>query len=231
MRRFTEQKCCRETRSQKTVFGKFSRLFYWDEHCEIQANVADIDVSPAETSISSNHTMREPNVGTTVPGQLQDEHPVPELNDSSKVYEGYVIYGEKCRIRSYDYADPVILKEYFADEPRRCPGGAKPFLFYPVLNSTTGRSCIGVNETVLEEWYGGDIEEWTCIYREIGRDLDSEIIDMNFAFGETKTLKVGDCPSEEFIWIRCKPEESTRDGISRLLPVLVKMTPISMELF
>lgn len=133
---------------------------------------------------------------------------MPVVNARPKNYKDSVIDEEKCRIRNYDFNDPVILERYFTSEPTPCPEYAKPFLFYAVVNPTTGRSCVGLNHTVLKKLYGDSIDPETCTYREVIRNVKSKVIDSSFEFGPTKALTVGHCPAEEFIWIECTiPEE------------------------
>ena len=139
-----------------------------------------------------------------LPGQPGDERLVPRLKNSSRIYEDYIIYEEKCRIRNYNPEDPAIMKKFFSKEPRWCPENAEPLIFHPVADLAAGKSCIGLDSTAFNKSYGGDFNGWNCSYREVIRDLKSAVIDMHYVFSERKELNVGDCPTEEFIWIKCE---------------------------
>lgn len=190
-------------------------------HClpEIQGSVLITDFFPLGTPLGSHHSTEGPAADLTS----------PVLNGPPNIHDVYVVDEERCKIKNHDYNDPEILKEYFAEEPEMCPGNAKPFMFHPVVNATSGRSCVGVDDTVLREWYGGDFGKWSCTYREVVRDLDIVVIDISYAFGEQKALKDGDCPEEEFIWIECEPAERMENGILRVLPLLVRTTASSLH--
>lgn len=138
-------------------------------------------------------------------------HPVLKLVNRTKIYESYLIYGEKCHIRKYDHNDPEIHRQYFMDPVPDCPPDAKPFVFRPEIDSAAGRSCIGVDNAVARQSYGDSVGKWNCTYKEAIRDTNQRIIDKHFYFGEKKPLRMNDCPIEEFIWIECK-----RPGNGRL---------------
>lgn len=143
------------------------------------------------------------------------------LDDSSDIHGRYELYLEKCRIRKYDPNDPETLEKYFTEEVTECPTDAKPFVFYPEINATAGRSCVGIDRDAASESYGGEVERWNCIFRGVARDWSKDPVDRNFHLGSPLKLKAGDCPSEEFIWIECgRPGQSKNYQQPLMLPVV-----------
>lgn len=178
-----------------------------------------------EVMSSSEESPEESDLTSAPEALFQDDRPIPFPRDLSKKYDKYVIYEDTCRIRSYDYKDPALMKKYFSKEPKMCPKNAKPFFFYPVMNLTAGHSCVGVNTSVFNKSYlseGGELGKWSCTYKEAIRNLNYQVIDKHYDFGKKKPLKAGDCPKEEFIWIECDRPGTNETYQQPLMLPLVK---------
>ena len=102
-------------------------------------------------------------------------------------------------------------------------------MFRPIMDLSEGRSCVGLDETVSNEWYGYDIDDWGCTYKEVLHDLSRGIMDLSLSFGEEKTLKVGDCPPEEFIWIECKLKSWGQSKLKKMLGFLKHLVSMMPE--
>ncbi|XP_003742251.2 uncharacterized protein LOC100904315 [Galendromus occidentalis] len=164
------------------------------------------------------------NAGTSAPPENTAGIPlsVPEAPSTSDIFEHFAIYTEKCRIRDYDYNDPIVLKEYFSGEIAHCKPDAKPFVFRPEMNLTGGFSCIGFDAEISRLHYNATTEDWKCIYKECIRGERYQIIDGHFDYGATRAFVPGDCPPYEYLWIECILEKQNIRNYSQplLLPVV-----------
>ena len=64
------------------------------------------------------------------------------------------------------------------------------------MNKTGGYSCVGVNETLHEEFHRSSFKLDNCTYKQAVREPKHFKIDYYYEFTKSKPLSVGKCPPE-----------------------------------
>lgn len=153
---------------------------------------------------------------------IQQRGPVPGIANTTNIYETYAIYTSKCRIRDYDYKNKTVLQKFFKSDGKQCSPRAKPFVFFPDLNTTGGYSCIGFDANASMKHFNAEENDWNCTYKEVIRNTKYQVIDKHYDWGRTAEFVPGDCPDAEYLWIECYVEKLRMSYSQPLMMPLVK---------